>query len=122
MVESWQEDVLECLKAYKLAVDCSDEESSEDRAAVLGDHLTELTESHREVFRDMPPETHARIWEAIYIGQNLYFDRLGCSNDIFVAAFNAFESLLTGRTPRLWQLTNWVGHGFGHDGTRANLS
>lgn len=117
----WQE-VLDCLNNYKEALESSDEDFADDNLDLFGGRLEELTHDHEELFRGMPPGLHNMMWDAIYIGENIHFDRGGCDHDELSSTINVFRSLLTGRAPRLYQLTSWVGHGLGHEGTRAALS
>lgn len=69
----------------------------------------------------MPSCTHPDLWNAIYHSGN-WHGRRGWTNQTVKIALQTFRGILTGSAPRLWQLTNWVGHGFGYEGTRASIS
>lgn len=111
------------LQAYELLLEEDPSDSRDNLMIECEIELEKLTNEYQELFRRLPLDAHPRVWDALHHSEESYKYLIGHPNHSDAPiVVQYFHDLLTGRNPRLWQLTNWVGHGFGHDGTHASLS
>lgn len=112
------EEVLSLLEIYETFCAEQNPGDSELKFEVL-QRLQNWTTDHKKLFAACPTEKHGRLWEAIWVAQNIHWDR-GEASSALEPILDSSQSLFTGATPRLSQLKSWVGHGFGYEATLMN--
>lgn len=84
------------------------EELGEQDNSVVAD----LTEDIKEAFRGAQPDHLNSIWDAFYVGGTDDWTQF-VPHPALRETLETYAELFTGAVPRLTQLSDWIGHGFG---------
>lgn len=83
--------------------------------------LAVLTEDTKAAFRNAHPDQLTCIWDAMYASSTDHWSEF-MPHPALQETLETYSELFTGAMPRLSQLSDWFGHGFGWDSTQTEPS